>query len=113
MTEMPLTADRSGLLPAAVDRFFEYLQDGIAVNRGIAVKWARAWGSPAKMTDVAVRAPAEFAAGHGRAIGTWLGDETVLAQQGLADSFTAATERVGPGTVTDLGDRRAAASTRD
>ncbi|TKV61021.1 hypothetical protein FDO65_05060 [Nakamurella flava] len=113
MTSFDASTTSTGPFPAAVDRFFEYLQDGVAVNRRIAGKWARAWGSPVDLARVALQTPTDLATGHGRAIGTWLTDETVLAQRGLVDSATAVSERVVDGSVTDLDDRRSAAAARD
>lgn len=112
MTDIHLSRESDGPFPAAVDRFFAYLQDGVAVNRGIAVRWAEAWGSPLDLARVALQTPSDFARGHGRAISTWLLDESALAQEGLVGSLAAATDRVVEGSVTDIGDRRAAASAR-
>lgn len=112
MTSFDASTTSTGPFPAAVDRFFGYLQDGVAVNRGIAAKWAHAWGSPVDLARVVLQTPTDLATGHGRAIGTWLTDETVLAQRGLAESVATVSDRVKDGSVTDLGDRRAAGSTR-
>jgi hypothetical protein len=67
---------QSDYLTDATRKYFEYLQDGLEVNKTVTLKWLDALNS---MTD-AVRGQlgtvTDFQQGHAQAISTWISSET-------------------------------------
>lgn len=81
-------------LSHAVQRYFQYLEDGLEVNRGLVRKWIDyTWSSLDDLTRVGLESMTGFARGHGEAIGTWISAETEIARDAVVDQAQEA-ERV-------------------
>jgi hypothetical protein len=59
----------------ATAKYFDYLQDGLQVNKDIAVKWFGAWSSIAGAVRDQWQTVADFQQGHSKAISTWISSE--------------------------------------
>ena len=67
---------QSDTITDATRKYFEYLQDGLEVNKNVALKWM---GALTSMTDALrqqLGTVTEFQQGHSQAISTWISSET-------------------------------------
>jgi len=75
-------ADRLWQLPQldavsdATRKFFEYLQDGLEVNKNVAVKWVGAVTAVAEALRDQLETVTDFQRGHSRSISTWISSES-------------------------------------
>jgi len=60
----------------ATRKFFEYLQDGLEVNKKIALKWIGALTSITEALRDQLGTVTDFQRGHSKAISTWISTET-------------------------------------
>lgn len=73
-------------LSNAVQRYFQYLEDGLEVNRSLVRTWID-FGSTAldDLARVSLESMTKFARGHGDAISTWISSETEIARDAIAE----------------------------
>jgi len=57
-------------------KYFEYLQDGLEVNKDIALKWVGALTSVTEALRDQLQTVSDFSRGHSQAISTWISSET-------------------------------------
>ena len=60
----------------ATRKYFEYLQDGLEVNKEVALKWVGALMSVTEAFRDQLQTVTDFQRGHSRAISTWISSET-------------------------------------
>jgi hypothetical protein len=60
----------------AARKFFEYLQDGLEVNKNVTLKWLGALTSVTEAFGEQLEAVTDFQRGHGQAISTWIAGES-------------------------------------
>jgi len=60
----------------ATRKYFEYLQDGLEVNKNVALKWIGAVTSIAEALRNQLGTVTDFQQGHAQAISTWISSET-------------------------------------
>ncbi len=60
----------------ATRKYFEYLQDGIEVNKDVALKWVGALTQAAEAWRDQLQTVTDFQRGHSQAISTWISSET-------------------------------------
>lgn len=60
----------------ATRKFFEYLQDGLEVNKNVALKWMSAATSVSDAVRQQLGTVTDFQQGHAKAISTWISSET-------------------------------------
>ena len=60
----------------AIGKYFEYLQDGLEVNKDVTVKWVGALTSITEALRDQLQTVTDFQRGHSRAISTWISGET-------------------------------------
>jgi len=60
----------------ATRKFFEYLQDGLEVNKNVALKWVDAVTSVSDAVRQQLGTVTDFQQGHAKAISTWISSET-------------------------------------
>ena len=68
-------------LDQAVDRYFEYLQRGIEVNRDFAKKWTDAVTAVSELAQTQTTALSDAVRGHADAITDWISGEADTAQK--------------------------------
>jgi hypothetical protein len=68
-------------LDEAVDRYFEYLQRGIEVNRDFAKKWTDAVTTVSELAQTQTTALSDAVRGHADAITDWISGEADTAQK--------------------------------
>lgn len=69
----------------ATRKFFDYLQDGLEVNKDVAVKWVGALTSISDAVGAQWQTVADFQRGHSTAISTWIAGETEILQNAAAE----------------------------
>lgn len=57
-------------------KYFEYLQDGLEVNKNIALKWFGAFSQVTEAVRSQLQTVTDFQRGHSQAISTWISSET-------------------------------------
>ncbi len=60
----------------ATRKYFEYLQDGLEVNKDVALKWVGALTSVTEALRDQLQTVSDFSRGHSQAISTWISSET-------------------------------------
>jgi len=60
----------------ATRKYFEYLQDGLEVNKAVAQKWVGALTSVTEALRDQLQTVSDFSRGHSQAISTWISSET-------------------------------------
>jgi DNA-directed RNA polymerase beta' subunit len=60
----------------ATRKYFEYLQDGLEVNKAIALKWVGALTQATEAFRDQLQTVTDFQRGHSQAISTWISSET-------------------------------------
>lgn len=81
-------------LSRAVQRYFQYLEDGFEVNRTLVQQWVEFGRSSLdELSRVTLESMTGFARGHGEAISTWISGETEIAGNAVAEQAEEA-ERV-------------------
>ena len=64
----------------ATRKYFEYLQDGLEVNKDVTLKWVGALTSITEAVRDQWQTVADFQRGHSRAISTWISSEAETLQ---------------------------------
>src|SRR3954468_10410887 len=80
-------------LDEAMDRYFEYLQQGIDVNRNFAKKWTGAMSTLSDVLQAQTTSVGDAIRGHSAAITEWITGEADTAQKSAraqADAISAA-----------------------
>jgi len=67
---------QSDSITDATRKYFEYLQDGIEVNKNVALKWIGALTSITDAVRDQLGTVTDFQQGHAQAISTWISSET-------------------------------------
>jgi len=67
---------QSDSISDATRKYFEYLQDGLEVNKNVALKWIGALTSITDAVRVQLGTVTDFQQGHAQAISTWISNET-------------------------------------
>jgi hypothetical protein len=71
---------QSDMVTDATRKFFEYLQDGLEVNKNVTLKWIGALTSIAEALRDQLGTVTEFQRGHSQAISTWISSESETAE---------------------------------
>jgi len=76
-------------LDEATDRYFDYLQRGIDVNRNFAKKWSGAIGTVADLLRTQTSSVGEAIRGHAESITDWISGEADTAQKSIREQADA------------------------